>query len=89
MVGCMNRELRSFDCESAVPRERDEAKAADSPLRMTIGIFVVERLKFPGLKPITWGRFFRWTEVQLPPLKRGAPTENLPTENLQSRATPI
>ena len=26
---------RFFDCEAAVPQERDEEKAADSPLRMT------------------------------------------------------
>jgi hypothetical protein len=29
----------------------------------------------PGLKPIEVEAFFRWTEVQLPLLKQGAPTQ--------------
>jgi hypothetical protein len=45
---------------------------------------VVEQINFPGLKPIKCEAFFRWTEVLLPPLKRGAPTENRrpKTENI-------
>jgi hypothetical protein len=32
-----------------------------------------------GRKPIEGEGFFRWTEVQLPLLKQGAPTESRPT----------
>jgi hypothetical protein len=34
-----NWTLRSFGCESAAPQEQTRAKAVDSPLRMTIGIY--------------------------------------------------
>ena len=32
---------------------------------------IISRSYFPGLKPLVLGRFFRWTEVQLPPAKAG------------------